>query len=440
VLSYVSFHRSVHRDFDQHLLHELNVLLPLVEFGEDGPKFSQFQAMRTVAYQTDGVLGTYIRLLDTEGNVLYHSPNLDGHPPLAVLLPAQTTPSVAAQTWQDRPMRSHYHPLTERGGKHVGWLEVSGFEWTMHQELNRLVRTFSLGILVSFVLALGGGYLLARRALRPVASITRVANEIQASSLDKRIPIDGHVKDELTRLADTINGLLARIQASFHRERRFSANAAHELVTPLAAVRGELELALRGSGVPEEMRPQLSVALEDCDRMNGIIRSLLLLSSAERLERAKFEALDMGAILREHLERFADRAKVEDKSISRSLSGPCTVRANRDGLAKVIDNLLDNALKYTESGARIRVDLSCAEGFVRLTVSDDGIGFVTEDGQHLFDRFFRANTLAVKERSGSGLGLAIVAATIGAFGGTVGAESEGPGLGSRFTVTLPLAT
>ncbi len=438
--TYVNLHRSLHRDFDQHLAHEKQALLAYVEYGESGFTLSNLSDEGSVAYRTEGVLGTYVRLLDVQGRILYESPNLAGHVPLLVMLPAEPVITVSGQTWDAGPIRSHYHPLISSAGTHTGWLEVSGVEWSLHQDLDRLIRTFLVGVLASCVLAFAGGFLLARRALRPVASITRAANEIGVRSLDRRVPIKPGVQDELTRLGDTINNLLDRIEASFHRERRFSANAAHELVTPLAAIRGELELALRSNLVSAHLAPGLQMALGDIDRMNAIIRSLLQISSAERLRRGGFSSLDMRTVVLEHLSRFEDRAAAEDRTFSHSLSGGCLVSANRDGLAQIADNLFDNALKYTNPGGQIHVDLRHDSQSATLTVTDDGIGFGTEDGAHLFDRFYRANTTSVKERVGSGLGLAIVEAATTAFGGSVSAHSAGLGAGSRISVTIPLAS
>jgi signal transduction histidine kinase len=438
VLTYVSYRRSLQREFDQHLLHELRILLPLVEFTGDGPTLSRFEAMRGVAYQTDGVFGTYVRLLDRQGGVLYESPNLEGHSALPVVLPDSAVEYVVSRTWQDGAIRSHYHPLFNPLDEHAGWLEVSGYEWSVEQQMDQLLRTFTLGVVLSFVLALIGGYLLARRALKPVDAVTRVANEIRSTSLNRRIPTDGRVQDELTRLTETINALLERIEASFHRERRFSANAAHELVTPLSAVRGEIELALRSPDVPEPLVSRLEDALADIDRMNAIVRSLLQLSSVERLERTEFESVDAHAVVLDHLERFEDRSVLEERRITHDIADQCIVRTHREGLGKVIDNLLDNALKYTERSGTVHVELRSDDDEVVLAVTDDGIGFDAESTAQLFDRFYRASG-AARHRAGSGLGLAIVQAIVLRLGGSVTARSDGQGRGARFEVRLPAA-
>ena len=439
VLSYYNFHRSLHRDFDQHLQHELMVLLPLVDFDESQPVFARFEEMRSVSYQTDGVFGTFVRLIGMDASVVYESPNFQGHPPLPVEIPDAMEMVTVSRTWNSQPLRSHYHPLRSPDSSKEGWLEVSGYEWSMHQELSRLFSTFSIGIVIAVILSFAGGYLISKRALGPVAAITRAANEIRASSLDRRVPVNPVVRDELTLLAETVNELLARIEASFLRERRFSANAAHELVTPLAAVRGEVELTLQRSDIPAGVRPMLEAALGDVDRMSHIVRSLLKLASAERLERTKFTHVDFTTLVSEHVDRFSDRAQLEGKSITCTAAPRTFVRADEAGLGTVVDNLIDNALKYTDGGGHVIVRLDRTDSGVEFSVEDDGIGFSREDGENLFHRFFRANTVTVQARAGSGLGLAIVAAVARAFDGDVSAASEGPGYGSRFTVTLPSA-
>ena len=434
--SYVYFHQSLHEEFDQHLLHEMRVLLPLVEMSGGVPSFSDFEAMRSVAYQTDGIYGTYVRLFARDRSVVYESPNMAGHGLLPVAIPDVLKETVLGREWEGGPLRSYYHPLFSGSG-HVGWLEVSGYEWSTHQELRRLLRIFSMGIVLSSILALLLGYVLARRSLRPIAQITRVANEIQVGSLDHRVPASLGARDELSRLADTINGLLSRLEASFLRERRFSENAAHELLTPLSALRGELELVLKSAQLSESLHTPLGAALEDADRMSAIVKSLLHLSRAERFEQRDFERLDVGALVRERVERFRDRADAEGKEIEIGSSVSCFATVSGPAICEILDNLVDNALKYTQRGDRVRIHLMCDAEQVGLTVEDDGIGFEPEEAEQLFDRFYRSESGQTMSGDGSGLGLAIVRTIVSAVGGTIQASSPGKGKGARFQVELP---
>ena len=439
VLTYINFHLSRHRDFDQHLAHEQRVLEPFIRFDASGPRFEKLDELRSVAYQTDGIYGTYVRLLTPDGHVRYESPNFERHQPLAVALPASRKEENVSRVWEEEPIRTVYLPLRTSADSLRGWLEVTGFEWSLHQELGRLTRTFGFGIFFAVLLAVAGGYLLARRALHPVAEITASANEISATDLSTRLPTRFRVQDELTKLAETINSLLDRLEASFRRERLFTANAAHEMITPLATMRGELELVLRAPGDLEACLQAIRTGLSDIDRMNRIVRALLQLSKAEQLKDMPRRPVDVGALCAEHLERFRDRADVQGTRLSLETTPGLVVSADEVNLGKVLDNLLDNAFKYTPEHGHITVATRAEGGAAVIEVSDTGCGFPPEVGQHLFDRFYRADMKAVQVRPGSGLGLAIAKTIVEAYDGTISARSDGPNEGSTFTVRIPLA-
>ena len=470
---YGTFHVGIHRDFDRHLEHERRELMPLVEAGRSGDslRFASLEEARTVAYRTGGIYGTYVRLLTPTGEVTYQSPNFSGHAPLPVRLPETPPPSASmtdsAQTkkvsrqWEGKPARTHYTPLFAEGqpGASQGWLEVTGFEWSLHSGLNRLAWVLGLGIALSLLLALGGGYVLARRTLRPVAALTRAAGQIGATDLDRRLPVPDGPRDELTRLAETFNGLIVRLGASLARERRFTANAAHELLTPLTTMRSEVEVALRRDRDAASYRQVLSAVLTDAEEMTETVRSLLRLAQAERIGNGGVSeggsrendsrkgrcssppaapTVDLAELASEYVERFQSTAREEGVELLLGAAAPALVAADAAHLGEALSNLLSNAIKYTPEGGRVTVAAERAGREARLVVRDTGVGFLPETAEYLFGRFYRADTPEVQVRPGSGLGLAIVQAIAEAYGGRVTAESEGPGRGSTFIVTLPL--
>ncbi len=439
VLTYVNFHRSLHRDFDQHLTHELRVFLPDIESGQQGPYFPPQRELTAAAYQSNGIFGTFVRLLSLDGSVVYQSPNFEGEEALDVQIPATDISESVSRTWAAGPVRSLYFQLASEDGFPYGWAEVTGYEWSLHTELDRLTKMFAAGILLAVLLASVGGYLLAQRALSPVADITETANRIRASNLSDRIPLRGGGEDELSALTKTINGLLDRIEESFRRERRFSANAAHELVTPLATMRAELELALRTLDDRHPLESTLVASISDIDQISTIVRSLLMLHSAERLSDGTKARMELAGFAGEQLERFRDRADLQNVSLEFGAPISLWVLADRKGLSTVVDNLMDNALKYTEPGGSILVSLVRKGEDAQLTITDDGVGFAPEAGPQLFDRFYRERAAPVQKREGSGLGLSIVAAVVSAHDGRVWATSDGHGKGSTFGIALPLA-
>lgn len=436
VFCYASFHRGLHRDFDFHLAHETRVLLPRVETGPGGPSPGDMDQLESVAIRTGGALGTYVRLFDAAGRERYRSPNFEQQGPLPPLRPgAEKTRGL---TWDGLPARSAYTPLFH-DGQPIGWMEVTGFEWSLHQELHRLGETLALGILLSLALALGGGYLLARRALRPVAALTLSASRIEARALGARLPTDFGVHDELTDLAETFNGMLARIEASVERERRFTMNAAHELMTPVATLRSEAEVALRRERSADAYRGALTNVLGLTAEMEAVVGAMLALARSEGANQNAAEHVDLGTLVCRHAERF--RARAQERGIAFSVEAPAgiAVLGTPVTLGMVAENLVDNAIKYTPPGGRVRVEVRDEGTRVTLVVEDTGIGFPADAADRLFDRFYRADHAAVQAEQGNGLGLAITYAIVEQMGGRLTAHSAGEGLGSRFEAQMPKA-
>ena len=257
VFCYVGFHAAAHRSFDRHLDHEMGVVAPLVRVGPGGADAGALERTPAAVPAWTGRDGTYVRVLSPTGAVLYQSPNVAGHPPLGVTLPEGRDPLRLSREWDGEPARSLVQPVVSNGGL-AGYVEVTGFEWSRHAELEELGRMLVLGVALSVLFALGAGWWLARRSLRPVAVLTEAAGQMAADGarLGGRLPSEFETRDELTDLAETFNGLLGRLEASVERERRFTSNAAHELLTPLATLpergRGRAPARARARGIPRD--------------------------------------------------------------------------------------------------------------------------------------------------------------------------------------------
>jgi len=439
VFCYIGFHAAAHRSFDRHLDHELEAVEPLLRVGESGMDASALDGAGSVATRLDGPNGTFVRVLTPAGDVEYRSANAEGMPPLSVVLPDGDKVLRLSREWAGEPVRSLVSPLRAASGAVVGYVEVSGVEWSRHQELRDLGEMLALGVALSVLFALGAGWWLARRALRPVAVLTDAAGRLagDGARLGGRLPSDFETKDELTDLAETFNGLLGRLEASVERERRFTSNAAHELLTPLATLRSEAEVALRRERKPEAYRETLGRVVEDVAEMTGTVQGLLLLARAESLARPGDERLDLGELVSRRTERLRTEAEAKEIVLSIDVAEGVRVNAEVAPLAQVVDNLVGNAVKYTQPGGQVSVRLSHAGGSARLEVQDTGPGFDDSTCDRLFDRFFRADTPEVQAETGSGLGLAIVRAIVEGYGGKVGCTSDGPGTGATFWAELP---
>ena len=304
---------------------------------------------------------------------------------------------------------------------------------TRHRFLLVMAAVLPLAVL----LASSGGWLLARRALRPVDQMTEAARRISAEHLDERVHTTG-TGDELDRLAATLNDMLGRLDVTFRQIRQFSADASHELQTPLTILQGELEVALRAPRTPDEYRRVLRSALEESGSIARLVEGLLLLSRADAgVLRMDHQPVDLARLVGEVCEQSQVLAKARGVTLDLGPLTPVTIQGDPQHLRRLIVNLVDNGLKYTLAGGRVTLTLHQDGAWAILRVVDTGIGLTPEGQERILQRFYRAPTAMSREVEGSGLGLCIAHSIVEAHGGTIQVESA-EGHGSIFTVYLPL--
>ena len=306
---------------------------------------------------------------------------------------------------------------------------------TLDAALGRYRDLLLLLALPSLLATALGSWWLSGIALAPLTRLAGAAREIDVSTLERRLPTRG-AQDELDDVARAFNGTLERLEHSVAEMRQFSAALAHELRTPLAALRGEIELALRVAGT-EEQRRVLASQIEELDKLTRLIDQVLTLARAEAgqipLTFAPVNVSDLAASLVEQLEPVA-QARGIDLRCERA--GPVVAAADVGWLQRLILNLLDNAIKFTQEGGRVLLRVSADGGSARIEVSDTGIGMSPEQAGHAFERFYQADASRSAPNEGVGLGLSLVKWIVDRHHGTIAIDSR-LGEGSTFTVTLP---
>src|SRR3989441_6106512 len=331
------------------------------------------------------------------------------------------------------------HAVPE-GGPQLGAILAGANVQTAELGPQQLLSVLLLVLPVGLVAALVVGSWIARRALEPVDRIISEVREItDGRSLHRRLA-EPMVKDELGPLAETLNQMMTRLERSFAALRRFTADASHELKTPLTVLRGGVERAITPPGLPQDTLATLEETLQEIKRMTELVEALLTLARAdEGIAPLHLEPVDLRSILeeaRETGELLAEQAGVEMDLATPP--EPVIVPVDASRIRQLILNLVTNAVKYTPSGGSVRMQLGQSNGRVTLTVADTGIGIAAGDLPHIFDRFWRADSARTRtgERPGAGLGLAICKWIAEAHGGTIEVQSR-PGRGTTFTVTLP---
>ena len=305
---------------------------------------------------------------------------------------------------------------------------------------DELLSTFALVLPLGLALALLMGSWISRRALAAVDQIITEVREISdGRSLHRRLA-EPLVKDELGRLAETLNQMMTRLERSFAALRRFTADASHELKTPLTVLRAGVERAITTPNLPQDTLATLEETLQEIKRMTELVDALLTLARADEgiapLHREPVDLREIVEEVRETGELLAEESGVRVEVATPP--EPMVVSVDATRIRQLILNLLTNAVKYTPSGGTVRMRLGAADGRVTLSVADTGIGIAPGDLPHIFDRFWRADSARTRtgERPGAGLGLAISKWIAEAHGGRIDVVSR-PGRGTTFTVTLP---
>jgi signal transduction histidine kinase len=322
-------------------------------------------------------------------------------------------------------------------GECIRLISLSEFEQLVNSRTLKELRNYSFGALgVLFVASLGVGWVVAGRVLRPIGRITSVAREIQATDLSRRIELPGP-EDELKQLADTFDAMLARLDAAFAAQRQFTADASHELRNPLAIIRTNVDVALADPHAdPEDLRHTIVVVKRASDRMARLVDDLLAL--ARRQEPTfEHELVDLGAAVAEASDDFVVPAAARDIVLDRAIGPGVIVSGDRDALKRAVANLLENAVRLTPPGSRIRLATGSEGDRAWIAVADEGPGISPEDQPHVFDRFWRADKARSRSDGGTGLGLAIVRQIAESHGGEVRLQSK-VGVGSSFVIWLPV--
>jgi heavy metal sensor kinase len=386
--------------------------------------------------------GRFVRITRGDASLLY----LCSAPKDQSFVPAELPPA----SWPPRLEAAHQVPLpggreilltahavqTPGGARYL--IETGAPMDEVQAHLRQWLKILFVVLPVVAVLALGGGAFLVKRALLPVDKIAASAERISSHNLSERLPV-ARTGDELERLSIALNHMVQRLDDAFQYSRRFMADASHELRTPLTVLRGELESCLQEPTLAPEWRDRLGSALEEVERLAGIVEGLFAISRLDAGEAAaEWVKLDLARLAAATADQMSLLAEDKNIQVTCAAAEPVWVEGDQARLKQVVVNLLDNAIKYTLQGGVVALTVRASNSKAVLEVADNGIGIPAEALPRVFDRFFRVDKARSREQGGAGLGLSIVKSICTAHHGRVEASSPG-GQGSRFRVELPLA-
>lgn len=370
--------------------------------------------------------GGLIQLRDRDGAVMLPAPGQ----PVFPAEPAQTF-SLNGRNYRTRTARINCFGET--------------FETVVAQSLDEpenIMREFRslllLFIPAALLMASLGGYWLSLRALRPVDAITKVARSIGVNNLSQRLAVP-RTGDELERMAEAWNGVLERLDESVQRMRQFTADASHEIRTPVAVIRATAELAARRERQPEEYRQALKTIETVAAHMTELTEDLLALARADGGQRMPLAPADVSALPHSMVRQNQARAAERQIALrSAAVHQPVLAMANESGLQRLLLILVDNALRHTPAGGSITVGVAEQASGITLFVEDTGPGIAADVLPHIFERFYRGDPSRASG-SGFGLGLSIAQTIADAHGSKIVVDTK-PGAGARFSVTLRAAS
>jgi heavy metal sensor kinase len=443
------------RQADERLESALATLVASIEFHQTALEWEPNERLVTLG---QGLEADQVRWMvrDEVGTLVGRSRNLDPESPLCRLSQGETRERGAVRArFGGHPWRVIQRRVTPPGADreagaagprplppylHRALLLTAALDVSPAEAaLATLVRsTVGLSIGLWLAAALAGRWL-CRRALRPVTRMVEAAGTMSGDAPAERLPV-APTGDELEDLGDAFNGLLARLEESFLRQRRFTGDASHQLRTPLTAMLGQVEVALRRPRDPDEYRRVLALVRDQAAHLNQLVESLLFLSRADAESALPdLEALDLGSWHAAHRRVWAASPRAADIRVACG-DGPHPVRVHPTLLAQLLENLVDNAAKYSTPGTPITIEVGRENGSGRVTlaVTDRGAGIDGAELEPIFEPFYRSPEARRTGTRGVGLGLSVAQRIAGSFGGSLTVASE-RGRGSRFVLQLPEA-
>jgi heavy metal sensor kinase len=378
--------------------------------------------------------GALLQVSDEQGNWLYRSKVMSDY---GVPRPAKLTRRPIDFLGGEVPLRI-WNRKVSVGSE--SYLIQAAFEMDdFYEALNHFALLLFISIPLLLACAAAGGYWISTRALAPVDQITQTARTISAQNLSSRLVVP-KTGDELQRLSETLNGMLGRLEAAFKKITQFTADASHELRTPVAVMRTRAELSLRKARSADEYRDVIAEVLTELEKTSGLIEQLMFLTRADSgAETLHFSSTNVAEVLREACHQGSALAEAKQIGFQEQISGDSMwIRGDATSLRRLFLILIDNAVKYTPANGKVEVSLQRNDGYAVAQVRDTGIGIAETDLPNVFERFYRADKARSRESGGVGLGLSIGRWITEVHAGTIEVHSS-PGRGSTFQIRLPLA-
>lgn len=423
---------TLRREADEQLMEDANEARLIFEslFPENLEQIKSELDLKAITHTHRGF---YARLYDEHRNLVWASSDA----------PRQIFPEQILNI-RDQPVSFQQFRLINTSPRKPGlpdWtIRVATSFDPLENDVGRLTQSMIWVGTIILVIAPLGGYWLAGRATKPLADIIQTTGRLHPDKLIERLPLRG-TRDELDKLSQTINGFLDRIAKYINENREFTANAAHELRSPLTAIQSSIEVSLNSDRSPEQYKELICDILDECSDLRILVNQLLLLAESDAgLLHFETEPFDLRSLVERALDMFQGVAETRNIKFTLHCPQPVLIQGDSGRLRQVINNLIDNALKFSPDGTQVAIalDIDSESKQAILSISDQGRGIEAADKPHLFERFYRGDKARQRDQQtrGTGLGLSICQAIVQAHRGTIDVANN-PTTGCTFTMRLP---
>lgn len=405
---YILIYQIVKYSVDKHINDEIYVELKKhlddVKIDSLNTYLVQVDQWAEREHNTVDINPVFVQFLDNNKELIDKSPNLNN---LNLSLNSEdSNGKFIDKTLNNNPIRQIQSPILQNDaviGYVIVAMSIDDFDFVVILK-NVLLISFPIILIILFILA----RFFAGRSIKPINTITKITNSITKDNLSARIPLPDN-KDELYQLSTKINELLSRIENAVEREKKFTSDASHELRTPLAVIKGTLEVLIRKPRNKHEYEEKINFCINEVNRLNNLVDQLLLLARFENQKHnIKKEEISLNALILDSLSQFSELINRKKLTIKTIFSDDFYIKSDNYLLSIVFSNIISNAIKYSNQESIIEIIVLKKNNAILATIKDNGIGIKKEDLNHIYNSFYRSNTLEHPEIKGNGIGLSIV--------------------------------
>jgi signal transduction histidine kinase len=419
-------------DLDYRLRHEVDHIYNSIEIIDD-----KVEVIYPGELEEEDLLNVtetpfFLQIYDLEGKIFLRSPNLDNYSEILLGFPNNFSPYYFESFFnQDEHLRTIYKPLINQNKTQIGYLQLS----TIHSSFNIVVKnvfwfnTIALPIVIFAIIFLS--IFLAKKSYTPINRIIDLANKISATNLSERLDYEATEDDELGKLKNTLNSLFDRLKNQIQEISQFTDNASHQLMTPLTAIKTELDFILKREHPLEEYKETCNILKAQTDRMIAMVRTMLIMSRGCNECSDNTNVFQLSNLLNNEITNIYSSANVNFK-----IENNIYLRGKLEYFSIIIQNLIDNAIKYSPTDSVVEVSAQSNNGKLLINVIDNGIGIKHEEKTKIFQRFYRVDTDDVNKINGYGLGLSLVKSVIESMGGNIDVKDNIP-QGTIFSISVP---